>query len=308
MESGPPITWRDLLAAFKDEEPELAIREVEKVSEAEYPDYAQEIFEALRGEGKEDRYYEILNKTLEAKNSPYSTEEHEIVKTAKRAVTTNFDDSFERGLRELLEERTYNFNVQDLPELQIGALSTEYSVSYLHGRMKERCIIFKKDDYETFYPSQSENGRGNDNLELFLRHMYEECTIVFIGVSFNDKYLLKALSKLCDRVKQNDEVGREKKDSYKPKLGNIQHYALMLEDIGIEAERRRSQRDDNIGEQQIEVERKRRIEQLAELRIKVVSYRNHKDWIDWFTVIRERRRGTRSALDYNKDPSKVVER
>jgi len=253
MESGPPITWKGLLATFKEKEPELATRNIDEVDEDEYPDYAQEIFEALRGKGRESRYYEILREKLRATNARCSSEQRDIIETARHVITTNFDDSFERGVERVLEGNEVNtFTIQDLPDFRINVLSDDYSVSYLHGRTSEKCIVFKKDDYETFYPSQSENGRGNDNLELFLRYLYEEWTIVFIGVSFNDKYLLNALNRFYNRVKQNDEVGREMKVSYKSKLNSIQHYAFMPEDMGIKVGERCRDKDNTINEQKIE--------------------------------------------------------
>ena len=309
-ESKPPITWKQLLAAFKKEEPELAAREIDKVGEDEYPDYAQEIFDTLRKMGRESRYYEILGKILEATHSLYSGEQRDIIETAKHVVTTNFDDSFKRGLeRELEGDGTSTFKVQELPDLRIKALYNNYSVSYLHGRTCKECIVFKKDDYEIFYPSQRENNIGNDNLEQFLRYLYEEQTMVFIGVSFNDKYLLNALNRIYKRVKQNDEVGREKKVRYKSKLDNIQHYAFMPQNMGIKAKERRREKDDSISEQQIEKERNSKREIFAELRIKIVSYQNYKDWISWLSAIREGsrklKRGKRGVFSIIEYPGRV---
>ena len=156
--------------------------------------------------------------------------------------------------------------------------------------------MFKKDDYNTFYPSQSGNGKGNDNLEQFLRHLYEEQTIVFIGVSFNDRYLLNRLSRFYEKVKQNDEVGKKMKDSYEPKLDKIKHYAFMSDEIIKTGERYRS-KDDNVSNQKkADGEKKRKREILEELRIEVVSYQKHRDWIDWFAAIRKRQREGKQKL------------
>lgn len=292
MESGPPITWKGLLATFKEKEPELATRDIDEVGEDEYPDYAQEIFEALRGKGRESRYYEILREKLQATNARCSIQQRDIIDTARHVVTTNFDDSFKNAMERELEGSKDTNTMQSLLDLQLRALNTDYSVSYLHGSTNEKCIVFKTEDYTTFYPSQSENDRGNDNLEQFLRHLYEERTIVFIGVSFNDKYLLNAMNIFYNRVKQNDEVGREKKDSYKSKLDNIQHYAFMPEDMGIKDRERCLGKDYNISEQQVDIEkvRKSRRELLKELKIKVVPYQEHVEWTDWLADIRKEHR------------------
>ena len=209
IESGPPITWKELLATFKEKESELAARSIDEVGENEYPDYAQEIFEELREKGKESRYYEILREKLRATNARCSIQQREIIATAQHVVTTNFDESFKNAIERELEDKENTNIIQSLLDLKLRALNADYSVSYLHGSTDEKCIVFKTDDYNMFYPSQSENDKGNDNLEQFLRHLYEERRIVFIGVSFNDRYLLKALNIIYNRLKQNDEVGRD---------------------------------------------------------------------------------------------------
>jgi hypothetical protein len=310
-ESNPPITWKQLLAAFKIAEPELAARDIDKVNESEYPGYAQEIFEALRGEGRESRYYEILREKLQATNARCSIQQLDIIDTARHAVTTNFDESLKNAMVRKLEGRVDTNTVQILPELEQIALNKDYSVSYLHGSTDEKFIVFKTDDYITFYPTQSGNNRGNDNLEQFLRNLYVERTIVFIGVSFNDKCLLDALRIFYSRVKQNDEVGRETKGSYKSKLNNIQHYAFMRKDMGIKAEEKRCRDQGNAGseeqiEEEIEQERENRRELLAKLKIKVVTYEEHVEWTEWFKEIREKRRKSlereKGVLSYFEEP------
>jgi len=307
-ESAPPITWKDLLAAFKEKEPDLAARDIDKVRENEYPAYAQEIFNALQTMGRESRYYEILREKLRATNARCSLQQRDIIETAQHVVTTNFDDSFKNAMDRELEGSEDLKIVQILPDFRLSALNTGYSVSYLHGNTNEECIVFKTEDYTTFYPSQSENDNGNDSLEHFLRCLYTERTIVFIGVSFNDEYLLNALTRTCNRIKQNDEVGRKKKVGYKSKVEEIQHYAFMPEDMGIKAEERYWKKGDGISEQQIEEERNRRKELLAELKINVITYKEPVEWTDWFKDIRERRKKPKQGktdVFSVEDPSKV---
>jgi hypothetical protein len=307
---GKAISWRELLAAFKDAEPDLVVQDVKEVLESEYPDYAQKVFDALRCAQREDRYHEILREKLRATNARCSSQQRDIIETARHVVTTNFDDSFKDAMERELEGKNDTGATQSLPNLQLRTLNTRntsFSVSYLHGITNEECIVFKTEDYNTFYPSQSGSNGGNDNLEQFLRHLYEEQTIVFVGVSFNDKYLLKAIEIFCDQVKRNDEVGSKKKVSYKSNLGNIQHYAFMPDDMGIEAGEMRRDKDYNISEQQqlIKEERKRKRELLGELKIKVVTYQEHLEWPDWFTTIREKRRKHQQGkAGVFEDPSK----
>jgi hypothetical protein len=108
----------------------------------------------------------------------------------------------------------------------------------------------------------------------------------------------------CDRVKQNDLVGIEKQIGYRAIYENMQHYALMQEDIGIEKRERKNclQREDGM-EQLIQEERKKKIELLGELKIKIITYQNHVEWTDWFRLIRENCRRARRGLEY-EDPNK----
>lgn len=288
-ESNAPITWKKLLVEFKIAEPELVTLDIDKVGEDGYPDCAQEIFEALHGKYGEDRYYEILSGRLKATSSDYSGEQRDIIETAKHVVTTNFDGSFGRAMERELEGKEYTHAIQSLPDLRLITLNTEYSVSYLHGSTGERCIVFKTDDYTTFYPSQSQEKGGNDNLEQFLRHLYEERTIVFIGVSFNDKYVLNAMRAFYNRVKQNDGVGIQQKGNYELKLNRIQHYALMNDNIGIESEKNSLPKDERV-EQLVKEEREKKIKSLEEMRIKVVTYQQHVEWTNWFRILREKKR------------------
>jgi hypothetical protein len=293
---GKSISWMELLEAFNQAEPSLGVPNVKEVKESEYDDYAQQVFDALRCAQREDRYYEILREKLSATNARFSSQQRDIIETAQHVVTTNFDDSFKNAMERELEGRKDTSIMKSLPDLQLIALNANYSVSYLHGSTDEKCIVFKTEDYTTFYPSQSENNRGNDNLEQFLRHLYEERTIVFIGVSFNDKYLLNALNSFYNRVKQNDEVAREKKASYEPKLDNIKHYAFMPEDMGIKAKDRGRNEKSDISEERIEKEikkvRENRRELLEKLKIKVVTYKKHLEWPEWFKELREKRRNS----------------
>ncbi len=297
-ESNPPITWDKLLAAFKSAEPKLPVRDVDNVSEKEYPDYAQEIFDALRKECRENRYYEILREKLRPTNARCSIQQVDIIETAQHAITTNFDESFKKAMERVLEGKNNETNtVQSLPEFRQAALENGYSVSYLHGSTDEKCIVFKTDDYSMFYPSRSKNDTGNDNLEQFLRYLYEERTIVFIGVSFNDECLLDTLSIFYNRVKQNDEVGREMKGSYKSTLDNIRHYAFMSEDMGIKAAAKKCRDQGNVRseeqiEEEVEQEREYRRELLAKLKIKVVTYKKPFEWTEWFKEVREKCRNS----------------
>lgn len=301
-------SWKQLLEKFKEDEPESVGENLDEIDESEYPRVAQKIFKRLRLANNEHRYYEVLGDGLRATNAPHSVHEIDIVTTAKHVVTTNFDDTFESALKFVLEEKEKCTRVvQSLPDLRFDALSKEYSVSYLHGRVNERCVVFREDDYRTFYPSQFGGNGGSDVLELFLRNVYAERTIVFIGFSFTDKYLLGALQKIRRDMERNDAEGKRQKPSYSPRIECIQHYACLQKfcRAAEEKELREKFKDRDAKEiEAIMAEKERRDEELigvlGEIGIKVLPYKEHRDWMDWFRQIRERQRLPKTVIGTDK--------
>jgi len=300
-ETGISPSWKRLLEKFKEDEPDSVDENLDEIDENEYPRLAQRIFERLRIANKENRYYEMLRDGLRATNANYSAQEIDIVETSKHVLTTNFEGTFESALTRVLEgKQNCTRAIQSLPELKYDALSKEYSVSYLHGRVDERCVVFKEDDYKAFYPSQFGNQTGTDNLEILLRNIYGERTIVFVGFGFNDIYLLGALQKIRMDLERNDAEGKRQKESYRPLIGNIQHYACLPEfcierekAIFTEKNKGRDGMENYLAKKQKQNDERNNI--LAEVGIKVLRYKQHKDWMDWFTRIRENRRGIKNA-------------
>ena len=55
-------------------------------------------------------------------------------------------------------------------------------------------IIFKKDDYDKYYPSVSNLKEGyTRDLEEYIKYIFKNYTIVFFDFSFNDNYFKKLL-------------------------------------------------------------------------------------------------------------------
>ncbi|MFX0200479.1 MAG: SIR2 family protein [Candidatus Hodarchaeota archaeon] len=302
-ETGVSPSWKRLLEKFKGDEPESVEENLEEIDESEYPRVAQNIFERLRLANKEHRYYEVLRNSLFATNAPHSAHEIDIVTTAKHVITTNFDDTFESALKFVLEEKEGCTRVvQSLPDLGFDALSKEYSVSYLHGRVNEHCIVLREDDYRAFYPSQFGRNGGSDVLEVFLRNVYGERTIVFVGFGFRDRYFLGALQKIRSDIERNDAEGKKQKPSYSPRIKCIQHYACLQEFCRAAEEKALREKYKDKGEKEIEAimaEKERQDEELTgvlgEIGIIVLRYRDHREWMDWFKRIRENRKAIQTV-------------
>ena len=302
-ETGVIPSWKKLLEAF-DQEPDIEVGNLDKIEVNEYPDVAQRIYNTILENGKRERYLEILKRNLQTTNSNYSSPQLDIMDTARHVVTTNFDDTFEHAMNRVLEwNQGQSHETQSLPELRVNALTKTYSVSYLHGRVNEECLVFKNDDYRKFYPSQFGIPDGCDNLERFLRYIYEEHTIVFVGFSFWDNCFLKAIQEVHNDLDRNDAVGKVEKPSYSAVLDKIQHYALLQEPDFTDEEKMVKEIDKYTLGTQESIRAGRIIwfrqleERLPALNIKILAYKKHKEWTEWFRQIRDQRRLQRTVLN-----------
>lgn len=163
--TGIPGSSQELLKSLYDIEP-LEDVEFGKIEEKEYPNIARRIYGSLCSKQKEEEYYKIIKDNLKADNAPFSTQHTQIWKTCNRVVTTNFDNSFERAFNDLHEEKPEKLEKMYLDSLDSRKLEEKFSITYLHGRIDEKAIIFKKEDYEIFYPSVSSKQNGSDILVL----------------------------------------------------------------------------------------------------------------------------------------------
>lgn len=295
--TGVRPSWKRLLERFEEEEPNAIDADLNQIREDGYPEIAQKIFNTLRKrEGNDERYHEILKEGLHAKDAEYSSQELDIVDTAGRVITTNFNDSFECALNRVLEGHDGSIRVvQSLPNLVIRSLAEKYSVSYLHGRIDEKCVVFKEDDYKTFYPSLFGENDGCDNLEKFLRCAYEEYTLVFVGFSFTDRCFLKAPQEIHKTLERNDATAKGMMPGYRPVLGRICHYACLRK-FDEESERNSLIKSGCSLEEAARIvdgRRKWNAELdmvLDSVRIKVMRYKEHIEWTQWFARIRDIRR------------------
>lgn len=266
--TGIPESWRILIKSLYEKRPIEGI-DAEKVDEEDFPEVAQKLYESFKSAKEENLYYESIRSNLQATNAPFSTQQTQIWKSVDRVVTTNFDDSFESAFEDNYENNPKPISKNFLPHLNSQVLSGGYSISYIHGRIDEKAIVFKLDDYVIFYPSVSGNTTGSDNLERFLRDIYEREIIVFVGFGFNDDYVIRSLENTCDQIVKNDDAhlrfGRPTS-----RYEQINHYAFMhKKDIK---------------------DRPVLLDRLKAIKINVIIYDKHSEWIEWFKKLRMLRR------------------
>ena len=284
--------WRSLLKALLRSNP-LDNLDIDNVNPKEFPGIAQKIFNSLKQQNREDEYYKVIKNNINPTEVPYSTEQLEIVTTTNWIVTTNFDTTFESAFKKKfqMESVSKSPHVESLPEFSMKDQFLKESIVYLHGRADESFMIFKTDDYEKYYPSVSQK-TGAKDVEDYLKYIFKNYTIVFVGFSFNDFYIRTAFKNTYMELKRSDEIASAKRD-YSPWLSKIQHYAFLKQiDFGnnnyfIENQENFSQGSEEYKKARELIESMKLDQELGSINIKVVRYDEPIDWIKCFQRIQE---------------------
>lgn len=269
--TGVEPEWKKLLEALYKKY-QVAGVTLDEIEECNYPECAQLIFNEFERRSNTEEYYEIIKKELEANIAPYSTVQLESVCTTGRIVTTNFESSFEKAfeIRFEMENKDKTIQTQILPEINEDILAEDFCITYLHGRIDKKLIVFTISEYEKFYSSKSD-------LIKFLECVFGQHVIVFIGFSFFDRYLKKTLEKVhtdieWDREEKGKLISENKERTTKI---HYRHYAFL--------EKRSSTQEELLEEQKLD-------DDLAAIGIGVVRYNEHSEVINCLKKIREEKR------------------
>ncbi|HML73670.1 MAG TPA: SIR2 family protein [Anaerohalosphaeraceae bacterium] len=277
-------------------------RDWENTDEREYPEIAQQFYDALEKENKISCYDEIIEEAVRTKTCLYTSAQNFIVRVADKIVTTNFENSFEYAFEHIKGSAP---KIQILPTFPKKEFDDGKCIAYLHGKTKKH-LIFRKKDYEFFYPSVSNIQNGNHSLENFIEHLYFNYTLVFVGFSFSDIYFLNLLKYLFDKQKREDETLSTYLGKTYSNTDGVQHYAILQNRMFEEKRILESkQYDNNTIDMKIQT-----IQQYTEdleralnrINIKCLWYNEHKEWNQWFWDIEAMRQGKKiaSPFDYEK--------
>lgn len=272
LRAGMP-SWKSLLENLyyiaKEEGFTEAI-EIENQETKEYPKIAQKIYDFFKSKKLEEKYYETIKKNIKPKEVPYDTTHFEIVKTSNWIITTNFSDLFEKAFESKLEgNHDININIQSLPEFRHEKCFDNPTIVYLHGKANENFIILKEDDYKKYYPTVY-NSDGVKDIEDYLKYIYQNYTIVFVGFGF--EYSIREIFiKIYKEIEKSDEIASEK-PGYIPKLNNIKHYYFLKIDKNNEKKQ------------------KELIKILKSIKVEVVEINEYIEWINVFKYIRKLKR------------------
>jgi len=266
--------WSDLIKDLLRTLPKYngkSDKEINDIIESNKPwDLAQEVYDCL--DQKQD-YHHIIADKIRPTESDYSVQQLEIFFTTKWVITTNFGNTFENAFKRLCEfcNKNYKYKGDKLPNFDSKAFkNNKYVLSYLHGTTDEKFIIFRKDEYDHYYPNERGNNEYSTSIEDYLSDIYKEQTLVFVGVSFDDIYLKRLLKKIYTKYLKNDTINSIGNPKYKPILPTIKHYAFL----------KNYNSDDKY--QMLK-------DELVGLKIMPIEYDDNKEWISCFEHIREMR-------------------
>ncbi len=216
-------TWPQLMdrfnaVLFEITSQELAGIEVNTVEGLVYPEVAQMFYVKFNDLGMPEKYTEIIKEAVIPKATTDTGTQLDLIAESKDncIITTNYDATFENAYKRLTEYEQLNENMsfQTLGSLvqDIGSCR----ITYLHGRYDSDEIILKTSDYEKYYSEYTECKELYD----FLKYIYKSHTIVFVGFSFADRYLLRAIRNI------NDEI-IERSGSSIAAIKPVKHFALL---------------------------------------------------------------------------------
>lgn len=292
-------TWRDLLIALERRHRIRGVN-IREVDSYLFPEIAQMLFVMFQKENNVEEYYKIIRKEIQPKAASQTNLQQEIILATRRIITTNYDDTFERAFKTLhdrgnIEEEC---TIQTIATLTDVKLKKKNLITYLHGRFNENSIVFKATEYDNNYSCL--NGGSESDLEKLLRYVYSEEALVFVGFSFDDRYITRTIERIYQEIK-NEHVKYEGDLNFKPFLSKIKHYAL-LEDVPFDDEEIDPQEHGKGFDPELKkAERIRRAkllqEKLESMNIKVIRYEygQHLQLECWFKDIQRKRAAQRNA-------------
>lgn len=194
----------------------------------QYPEAASYIFKQINNE---KLFSEYLKELFSSPNVDATTLHIDIIKKFNLIFTTNYDNAFEVASKREKE----NFKIQKFPYFNPFTLMKNKTIIYLHGNNDEGLYVFKKSEYDAYYPSVKKGKNVNPirpsyELENFLKYIFSLINLVFIGFSFKDKYFINFLTKTIFQIKEQRELYRAIFKKEHPHE-NVEHFAIVPENF-----------------------------------------------------------------------------
>ena len=166
---------------------------------------ASEAKSILKTQGKLNDYYRCLEDKMKGVSTHGLKFHAQVVDVFNKHITTNFDLKAYSHYQEKVKKRDC---CQSIPTLDFERFRTGDSpFVFLHGHIGCKFVILEKEIYDHYYPNVSGEW-GSKEIELFLKNVCREFSIVFLGTSFNDKYLFQTFRKIVSDLAQEKDQTR----------------------------------------------------------------------------------------------------
>jgi hypothetical protein len=194
VESGLPL-WKDLLNGIK----------LKLNFDAKDENDALKISQLLFNEKGEKEYYDIIKEIINRKSNNRYNVIHNLIYdlNPQHIVTTNYDNFFEQ----IIENEGLPFSIvvkdEDLPYAKHKNLLIKY-----HGDFENHNIVLKETDYLEF-------SKNHTLKEIFVKSLFSNKVILFIGYSFSDinlKLLNREMQYLLKKHHQRSYILNSSKD------------------------------------------------------------------------------------------------
>ena len=183
-------TWKNLLTNM------CSIANIEKnlikdfLDQEKYQEAASKISQTI---GDDKKFFDLLHELCTQSKDNYAALHYEIIKVinasecANIIFTTNYDNAFEIAHKMNISKK---INIQKFPHFNPLEIFDDPIIIYLHGNNDEKKYVFRKEEYDKYYPTISKKKEHtSDQLESFLYYVFSSINLVFIGFSFGDWYL-----------------------------------------------------------------------------------------------------------------------
>lgn len=231
--------------------------------EGEYPGLASAIYAEYEALSCQEEFYDRIAEMCEPTETRFSGLHAMVIKTIPVHITTNFDCLLENAYDS--QDGGATPSCQHFPHFDPTEL-TDDTIVYLHANRHEKRFVFRKEEFESYYPSVSRTN-GSRQIESLLRYVFENFHMLFLGCSFQDRYMRGALaatwSDIVNDVRiEEDLFGRPSGSS------DIGHYALLPTVTPTKHSE---------GYQRQLADRETLIAELAKCNVNTICYRQHVD-------------------------------
>jgi hypothetical protein len=152
-------------------------------------DYPVSFSRLFYGSQDQSKFYSELFKIIEPTKTSATFFHKRLVQAFGSYITTNYDSPIEEAFVDTYPDRKlikHYFSCYGLNNI-------DGCIVYLHGHKDINFCVIKSEDYNYFYPSIGDKSGGIPIVEDFLTEVFTRRSIIFVGFSFNDKYIEKLL-------------------------------------------------------------------------------------------------------------------